>query len=116
MLVEQARGFEHVHIFVDALDRMERKLVFRLLDALDDFQSVANNVSIMVSSPEISEYRQRLSLAREHEVQADQEELALFVRCRIESSAPSTMYKMVQRDSGLQSEIQDVVKDKSDGM
>jgi hypothetical protein len=53
MLVEQACIFERVYILIDALDRMDRKLVFGLLDALDDFQSSAKNVNIMVSSPEI---------------------------------------------------------------
>jgi hypothetical protein len=116
MLVEQARIFERVYIFVDALDRMDRKLVFSLLDALDEFQSSAKNVSIMVSSPEILEYRQRLSFAREHNVYADQEELARFVRCRIARSAHSTMYRMALEDKELESNIQTTIEKKADGM
>jgi len=116
MLVEQARIFERVYIFVDALDRMDRKLVFSLLDILDDFQSSAKNVSIMVSSPEILEYRQRLSFAREHIVYADQEELARFVRYRIARSAHSTMYRMAREDKDLESTIQTTIEKKADGM
>jgi len=116
MLLEQARSFGRVYLFVDALDRIERRLAFGLLEALDDIRGGTENVSIMVSSPEILEYHRRLSLAREHEVCANDEEVSQFVRRRIAKSAPSMMYKMVQQDKNFESEIQETLKKRSDGM
>lgn len=116
MLVEQARGSERVYIFVDALDRMESRLVFQLLTALNNFQDRAKNVSIIVSSPEISEYRQKLDRAREHEVCANEEEMALFVHHHIERSEDSIMYTMTREDKALESQIQAIVREKAGGM
>jgi hypothetical protein len=116
MLIKQARSFERVYIFVDALDRVERKLVFGLLRALEYIQSIAENMSIMVSSPEILDYRNRLPHAKIHKVRANAKELALFVHRRIARSGPSMMYKMVQEDKELELEIQEIVEEKASRM
>jgi len=116
MLIEQSRSLGRVYILVDAMDRVDRNLAFRLLDALEALQNATGNVSIMVSSPEIRGYRSRLGLAREHTVCGDDREVSVYVRRRIARSSPSLMHTMVQEDEDLESEIQEIVKEKSDGM